>query len=73
MGITEKIANSLFDSGVNVITSGNHIWDQKETAIHIEKEDRLLRPYNSSQPAPGKGFRVYTLKNGLKLGVLNLM
>ncbi len=73
MGITKKIANSLFDSGVDVITSGNHIWDQKETAIHIEKEDRLLRPYNSLSPSPGKGFQVYELKNGLKIGVLNLM
>tara|TARA_B100000795_G_C22800441_1_gene441593 strand:+ start:2672 stop:3478 length:807 start_codon:yes stop_codon:yes gene_type:complete len=73
MGITEKIANNLFDNGVNVITSGNHIWDQKETATHIEKEDRLLRPYNSLSPAPGKGFQVFTLNNGLKIGVLNLM
>ena len=73
MGITEKIANDLFDSGVNVITSGNHIWDQKETAIHIEKEDRLLRPYNSFSPAPGKGFKIDPVNNGLKIGVLNLM
>ena len=73
MGITETIANNLFDSGVNVITSGNHIWDQKETAIHIEKEDRLLRPYNFFDPAPGKGFQIYKLDNGLKIGVLNLM
>ena len=67
LGITEKIANSLFDSGVNVITSGNHIWDQKETASHIEKEDRLLRPYNSFSPVPGKGFMIYKLNNGCKI------
>jgi hypothetical protein len=73
VGITEKIANTLFASGVNVITSGNHIWDQKETATHIEKEDRLLRPYNSFSPAPGKGFMIYKLNNGCKIGVLNLM
>ena len=73
VGITEKIANNLFDSGVNVITSGNHIWDQKETANYIEKEDRLLRPYNSLSPAPGKGFKIYPLNHGLKIGVLNLM
>ena len=72
-GITEKIANNLFNCGVNVITSGNHIWDQKETSTHIEKEDRLLRPLNSFAPVPGKGFQIYTLKNGLKIGVLNLM
>ena len=73
VGITEKIANTLFASGVNVITSGNHIWDKKETATHIEKEDRLLRPYNLFSPAPGKGFMIYELNNGCKVGVLNLM
>ena len=73
LGITEKIANNLFESGVNVITSGNHIWEQKETANHIENEDRLLRPYNSISPTPGKGFQIYNLKNGKKIGILNLM
>jgi len=73
VGITEKIANNLFNSGVNVITSGNHIWDQKETANHIEKEGRLLRPHNSFSPAPGKGFQVFTLNDGIKIGILNLM
>ena len=73
VGITEKIANNLFSCGVNVITSGNHIWDQKETANHIEKEDRLLRPHNSFSPAPGKGFQIFTLNDGLKIGILNLM
>ena len=43
-GITEKILHSLIDSGVDVITSGNHIWDQKDTLIYIERETRLLRP-----------------------------
>ncbi len=73
LGITGKIANDLFKSGVNVITSGNHIWDQKETTKYIEKENRLLRPYNSFSNAPGKGFQIYLLNNGIKIGVLNLM
>ena len=73
LGITEKIANNLFKNGINVITSGNHIWEQKETANYIEKEDRLLRPYNSIYPTPGKGFQIYTLNNGKKIGILNLM
>ena len=73
LGITEKIANNLFESGVNVITSGNHIWEQKETAKHIEKEERLLRPYNSFSSAPGRGFQIFTLNNGIKIGILNLM
>lgn len=45
-GITEKIFHSLIDAGIDVVTSGNHIWDQRETLIYIEREDRLLRPAN---------------------------
>ena len=73
VGITEEITKNLFDCGVNVITTGNHVWDQKETAAHIEKENRLLRPKNLIQPSPGKGFGIYDSKNGLRIGVLNLM
>ena len=73
VGITEEITNNLFDCGVNVITTGNHVWDQKETNKHIEKENRLLRPENLIQVSPGKGFGIYKTKNGLKVGVLNLM
>ena len=73
VGITEEISNNLFSYGVDVITSGNHVWDQKETAEHIERENRLLRPQNLIQSSPGKGFGIYKAKNGLKIGVLNLM
>ena len=73
VGITEKISNELFKSGVDVITTGNHVWDQKETANHIEKEVRLLRPENLTSNSPGKGFGIYNTKNGFKVGVLNLM
>ena len=73
VGITEKIANELFESVVNVITTGNHVWDQKETLDHIEKEKRLLRPNNLIVGSPGKGFAIYATKMGLKIGVLNLM
>ena len=73
VGITEEITKILFKSGVDVITTGNHVWDQKETAEHIEKENRLLRPGNMISPSPGRGFNTYELKNGLKIGVLNLM
>ena len=44
VGITEKISNDFFNSGVDVITTGNHVWDQKEIISHIEGEERLLRP-----------------------------
>ena len=58
---------------MDVITTGNHVWDQKETMSHIEKENRLLRPKNLFEPSPGKGFEIFTAKNGMKVGVLNLM
>jgi len=61
-GITEEITNNLFDIGIDVITTGNHVWDQKETATHIEKENRLLRPENLTQVSPGKGFGIYKTK-----------
>ena len=72
VGITEEIANDLFKSGVNVITTGNHVWDQKETINHIIRENKLLRPENLTKPSPGKGFEIYT-SNNFKIGVLNLM
>ena len=71
VGITEEIADDLFNSGVDVITTGNHVWDQKETSNHIEREIRLLRPENISNNSPGKGFGIYKSKNGFKVGVLN--
>ena len=73
VGITEGISNDLFNAGVDVITTGNHVWDQKETANHIEREKRLLRPENISSNSPGKGFGIYESRNGFKVGVLNLM
>ena len=73
VGITEKICNEMFSYGVDVITTGNHVWDQKETLLHIEKENRLIRPENLIKPSPGRGFQVFDTKNGLKIGVLNLM
>ena len=73
VGITEEISNDLFNLGVDVITTGNHVWDQKETANHIEREKRLLRPENISSNSPGKGFGIYDSRNGFKVGVLNLM
>ena len=54
VGLTEEICKDLFNSGVNVITTGNHVWDQKEIMNYIDKENRLLRPKNLFEPAPGK-------------------
>tara|TARA_B100001971_G_C18100994_1_gene488826 strand:+ start:121 stop:927 length:807 start_codon:yes stop_codon:yes gene_type:complete len=73
VGITEEICKDLFNSGVDVITSGNHVWDQKEIIKYIDKENRLLRPENLTEVSFGKGFEIFTSKNGFKIGVLNLM
>ena len=60
-------------NGVNVITTGNHVWDQKDIMNFIDKENRLLRPKNLFEPSPGKGFEIYKTKKNYKVGVLNLM
>jgi hypothetical protein len=72
-GITKKICDELFASGVNVITSGNHIWDQKETADFISEEKRLLRPLNFIEGTPGSGCQIFVSKNAKKIAVINLM
>tara|TARA_B100001540_G_scaffold311112_1_gene330046 strand:+ start:358 stop:1164 length:807 start_codon:yes stop_codon:yes gene_type:complete len=73
VGITENIINEFLSCGVDVVTSGNHIWDQKETYEFIKNQTRLLRPLNMDENLPGVGFSIYNSKNGLKVGVLNLM
>ncbi len=73
VGITENITKELFSVGVDVITTGNHVWDKKETLDFIKHENRLLRPLNLSDQLPGSGFSVYNSKKNLKVGVLNLM
>ena len=73
VGLTKEICNDFFNCGVNVITTGNHVWDQKEIMEFIDKEERLLRPKNLYEPAPGKGFNIYNTKENIKIGVLNLM
>ena len=73
VGLTKEICEDFFKCGVNVITTGNHVWDQKEIMNFIENENRLLRPKNLFEPAPGLGFQIYTIENNIKVGVLNLM
>ena len=73
VGITENNVKELISSGVDVITTGNHVWDQKETLEFIKIEKRLLRPENLLNDVPGSGFEVYKSKKGLRVGVLNLM
>ena len=61
-GITQEIAEEFFSLGIDVITSGNHIWDKEETLSYIERENRLLRPANLADGSPGRGFGIYFTK-----------
>jgi metallophosphoesterase (TIGR00282 family) len=71
-GITPRIAEDLFHSGIEVITGGNHSWDRKEIFDYMPHEPRLLRPANFAGGNPGSGLYVGTAKNGVKFAVLNL-
>ena len=71
-GITKQNLKDLFESGVNVITSGNHIWDQKEIIKVIDFENRLLRPNNLLEGQPGHGYGIFEIKNK-KIAVINLI
>lgn len=71
-GITGKIAGKLYSYGVDCITSGNHIWRNKEIFKIIKEDQKLLRPANYPSGTPGRGWTIIE-KNGLKLGVLNLL
>jgi metallophosphoesterase (TIGR00282 family) len=73
VGLTKEICKDFFNCGVNVITTGNHVWDQKDIMHFVELENRLLRPKNLFEPAPGKGFEIYETNKKIKIGVLNLM
>ena len=73
LGLTEEILPIFYNCGVNVILTGNHVWDQKEIMKYIEKEERLLRPKNLFEPAPGRGFQIFKTDKNIRVGVLNLM
>ena len=71
-GITKSIGEELFSLGIDVLTSGNHIWDKKEAVTYIPKENRLLRPANYPGDVPGSGSIVMNTFAGNKIAVLNL-
>ena len=73
LGITKNNLHELLEMGIDVITTGNHIWDQKETMEFINSEKRLLRPQNLIEGSPGKGFGIFDTKNNKKVAVINLM
>ena len=71
-GITEKVAEEIFACGVHIITSGNHIWDKKESVPYLAKENRVIRPVNYPPGVPGYGSVVMPLPSGTKVGVINI-
>ena len=72
-GVTREVGDALLEAGVDVMTSGNHIWDKKEAIDYIGAESRLLRPANYPAGTPGRGLFVARTADGRAVGCLNLM
>ena len=72
-GITREIGDQILEWGVDVMTSGNHIWDKKEALDYIGAEPRLLRPANYPAGAPGNGSYLARTRDGRSVGVVNVM
>jgi metallophosphoesterase (TIGR00282 family) len=72
-GITGKICEDFFAAGIDVVTTGNHAWDQREIVGYIAKEPRLLRPNNYPELTPGAGFGLYDTKDGKRVLVIQVM
>jgi 2',3'-cyclic-nucleotide 2'-phosphodiesterase len=72
-GITEEILQELIAAGADCVTTGNHVWDQKEALNFADRYDRFLRPINYPAGTPGRGANVYSAKNGARVLVVNVM
>lgn len=72
-GITAQICDDFFKAGIDVITTGNHIWDQREIIPSIEREPRLLRPLNFPEGTPGRGSYIFQTARAEKILVINVM
>ena len=72
-GITEQICNQLYAAGADVITTGNHVWDQRETTGFIDRHPRLLRPDNFPAGTPGRGFGLFETAGAKRVLVVNVM
>jgi metallophosphoesterase (TIGR00282 family) len=71
-GITPQLAEEIFGYGVDVITTGNHVWDKREIYDYLPRQPRLLRPGNYVDDLPGTGLCVVTAQNGVQCAVMNL-
>jgi 2',3'-cyclic-nucleotide 2'-phosphodiesterase len=71
-GLTERLSGELYDHGVDVLTTGNHVWDQREIIPYIDRDPRVLRPANFPKATPGAGWRLHPVDERQTL-VINLM
>lgn len=72
-GLNEKLAGELYDAGADILTTGNHVWDQRDLIPYIGRDPRILRPANFPEGTPGAGTRLHQLADGRNLLVINLM
>jgi metallophosphoesterase (TIGR00282 family) len=72
-GITDKICAEFYAAGVDVITTGNHVWDRREIVAYIDGDPRLLRPINFPPGTPGRGHGIFRLRDGREVLVVNAM
>ena len=72
-GLTGRIAKNLFHMGADVLTLGDHAWDQKDIESYLKEDDRVLRPANFPEGVVGKGYTIVTTKSGIKVGVVNIL
>src|ERR1051325_8365521 len=70
-GITEAIFQEFLDAGADVVTGGNHSWDQKEALVFIERAPKLLRPINFPAGTPGRGVGLFETKAAARVLVVN--
>jgi metallophosphoesterase (TIGR00282 family) len=71
-GITPQLADELFGYGLDVLTTGNHVWDKREIYDYLPRQPRLLRPANYAEELPGRGVVVVQAANGVDCAILNL-
>ena len=72
-GLNERLAGELYDSGADILSTGNHVWDQRELIQYIERDRRILRPANFPEGTPGAGWRLHPVDGERTLLVVNLM
>lgn len=72
-GITEKFCAEFYAIGTDIITTGNHVWDQREILSYIRRDEKLLRPANFPKGTPGNGYGLFEIAGGRRILVVNMM